>query len=89
MLIELGLVGGALFVLIAFLAVRLALRAALRAPPDPERVQYGYVAAGWVAGMAGALAGAALFGGSPLASLFWLTLGVVAAIPLLVVEPRP
>ena len=87
-LIQLGLVGGALFVLIAFLAVRLALRAALRAPPDPERVRYGLVAPGWVAGMAGALAGAALFGGSPLASLFWLTLGVVAATPLLVLDPR-
>ena len=48
----------------------------------------GLVAPGWVAGMAGALAGAALFGGSPLASLFWLTLGVVAATPLLVLDPR-
>jgi hypothetical protein len=31
--------------------------------------------------MAGALAGAALFGGAPLTALFWLTLGVVAADP--------
>ncbi len=45
-------------------------------------LEYAFVAVGWVAGMAGVLAGAALFGGSPLSSLFWLTLGVVAAIPL-------
>ena len=37
--------------------------------------------AAWLAGLAGALAGAALFGGAPLAAIFWLTLGVVAAAP--------
>ena len=83
-LFELGSVGGALFLLIAFLAVRLALRAGLRAPP--ELLEHALVPIGWLAGMGGALAGAALFGGSPLASLFWLTLGVVAAIPRLVDE---
>ena len=40
-----------------------------------------YVPLGWLAVIAGALAGAALFGGSPLAALFWLTLGVAAARP--------
>ena len=36
---------------------------------------------GWLAVIAGAIAGAALFGGSPLAALFWLALGVAAARP--------
>ena len=86
-LIELGLVGGLLFAAIAVLAARYALRAGLRAPPEPSLVEHALVPGGWVGGMAGALAGAALFGGSPLSSLFWLTVGVVAAIPPLVV-PR-
>jgi O-antigen ligase len=88
-LYELGLVGAGLFVLIAVLAVREALRAGLRAPPRPALLEHAFVPGGWLAGMAGALAGAALFGGSPLASLFWLTVGVVAAIPRLVVEQPP
>jgi len=82
-LVELGLVGGLLFLLIALLAGRIASQVGLRASP----AEIALVPAGWVAGMAGALAGAALFGGSPLASLFWLTLGVVAATPRIVVEP--
>jgi len=82
-LVELGLVGGLLFLLIALLAGRIASQVGLRASP----AEHALVPAGWVAGMAGALAGAALFGGSPLASLFWLTLGVVAATPRIVVEP--
>ena len=82
-LVELGLVGGLLFLLIALVAGRIASHVGLRASP----VEHALVPAGWVAGMAGALAGAALFGGSPLASLLWLTLGVVAAIPRIVVEP--
>jgi O-Antigen ligase len=86
-LIELGIVGGLVFLVVAVLAVRYALRAGLRASPEPRLVEHALVPGGWVAGMAGALAGAALFGGSPLSSLFWLTVGVVAAIPPLVV-PR-
>ena len=82
-LVELGLVGGLLFLLIALLAGRIASQVGLRASP----AEHALVPAGWVAGMAGALAGAALFGGSPLASLFWLTLGVVAGTPRIVVEP--
>ena len=44
-----------------------------------------YVPLGWLAVMGGAIAGAALFGGSPLAALFWLTFGVAAIRP---VEPE-
>lgn len=86
-LFELGLVGAAVFAIVAFFAVRAALQVGLRGPPDPPRLEHRLVPAGWLAGMAGALAGAALFGGSPLASLLWLTLGVVAAIPRIVAEP--
>lgn len=75
-LYKLGLVGAAVFLAVAVLTVRRALRAGL-AHVGPD--EHAYVPAGWVAGMAGALAGAALFGGSGLPALFWLTLGVVAA----------
>ena len=38
-----------------------------------------YLPAAWTASLAGVLAGAALFGGTPIAAIFWLTIGVVAA----------
>ena len=75
-LFQLGLVGAAAF---AALAVLAALRAAGHAKRDEGDAAY--VPAGWLAASAGALAGAALFGGSPLTAAFWLTLGVVAAEP--------
>ena len=83
-LLELGLVGGLLFLLIAFLAIRRGLGVGLRAPP----LEHALVPAGWLGGLAGALAGAALFGGSPVASIFWLTLGVVAVTPHVVGDRR-
>ena len=88
-LIELGLVGGALFVLIAFLAVRLALRVGLRAPPDPRAraLRARRRRAGWRAWPARSPA-RPCSGARRSASLFWLTLGVVAATPLLVLDPR-
>jgi O-Antigen ligase len=85
-LFELGLVGAALFALVAFLASRAAVRVGLRGAREPGLLEQGLVPAGWLAGMAGALAGAALFGGSPLASLLWLTLGVAAATPSIVMD---
>jgi O-antigen ligase len=75
-LFELGLVGAALFVALAVLAAR---RAASRT--RLAGAYAAYVPASWLAACAGALAGAALFGGSPLTAAFWLTLGVVAADP--------
>jgi O-antigen ligase len=72
-LFELGLVGGALFLVLAGLAVwRAAVAARRRAG---ERA---YLPAAWLGALAGALAGAALFGGSPLTAMLWLTLGLVA-----------
>jgi hypothetical protein len=75
-LFELGLVGAAVFTLLAAIAAWRAARAARRRDADSA-----YVPALWLASLGGALAGAALFGGSPLTAVFWLTLGVVAAEP--------
>ena len=76
---ELGLVGVALFARCSLLALAagvargsLAARRRDRARSRTSRRR------GWPPSL-GALAGAALFGGTPLAALFWLTLGVVAA----------
>jgi hypothetical protein len=78
-LFELGLVGAALFALLAALAVRHALVAARRPPPGAPWAEQAFLPLAWLASLAGALAGAALFGGSPLAALFWLSLGVAGA----------
>jgi O-antigen ligase len=73
-LFELGLVGAALFVLLAGIAIARAARAARRRPGE-----HAYLPSAWLAALAGALAGAALFGGSPLTAMLWLTLGFIAA----------
>jgi hypothetical protein len=86
-LYELGLVGAVLFLVLAALTVRTAARIGLAWPRDGADEAAAYVPAGWVAALAGALAGAALFGGIPLTAMFWLTLGVVALVPSLV-PPR-
>ena len=75
-LFQLGLVGAGLFAALALLTVRRAANRARHASGDAA-----YVPGGWLAATAAALAGAALFGGSPLTAVFWLTLGVVAAEP--------
>ena len=72
-LFELGLVGGLVFLALAGIATRRAVLAARRRTGERE-----YLSAGWLAALAGALAGAALFGGAPLTAMLWLTLGVVA-----------
>jgi O-antigen ligase len=85
-LFELGLVGAVLFVVLVALAIRAAVVAGRRPRPGEPWGEQAYVPLGWLAVIAGAIAGAALFGGSPLAALFWLALGVAAARP---VEPEP
>ena len=72
-LFELGLVGAALLLVLAGLAVRRAAVAARLRSGDRA-----YLPAAWLAALAGALAGAALFGGSPLTAMLWLTIGLVA-----------
>ena len=76
-LFELGLVGAALFVVLRR-ASRCgdAVVAGRKPRPGEPWGEQAYVPLGWLAVIAGAIAGAALFGGSPLAALFWLALGV-------------
>jgi hypothetical protein len=86
-LFEMGLVGCAVFFAAGFLAVRYALRAGLHWPRRSSGTELAYVPLAWLGGVAGALAGAALFGGAPLTGTFWLILGVAAAAPALVPIP--
>lgn len=83
-LFQLGLVGAALFLAVGGLALRAALFTARAWPRAGDRPELAYLPLAWIAGLGGALAGAALFGGAPLTATFWLTLGVVAAGPALV-----
>ena len=72
---QLGVVG--IVLLLAMLAAsgRAALVGAAR---SAETRALDYVPALWFAALLGALAGEALFGGSPLMTLLWLTLGITA-----------
>jgi hypothetical protein len=83
-LFELGIVGAALFVWLAVVVVRAAASVGRRWPRDDPDELIAYVPAAWTASIAGALAGAALFGGIPLVGFFWLVLGAVALAPSLV-----
>jgi O-antigen ligase len=75
-LFQLGLVGIVIFLALGLLAARRAAEATHRRDPDGA-----YVPGSWLGSIAGALTGAALFGGSPLTAVFWLALGVAAADP--------
>ena len=87
MLFELGLVGAVLFLLLAGVSVRAALAVGRRWPRGDPDEPAAYLPAAWLAALAGGLAGAALFGGIPLAAIFWLTLGLAALAPSLVPPP--
>ena len=67
-LYELGLVGVARSSRSSLLAVRDAVRAGLRWPRAATGPSSAYLPSAWLASLAGALAGAALFGGAPLAA---------------------
>ncbi len=81
-LFELGLVGAARFLALLRARVRRSWRAGRRLAASGRWAEQPYVPLAWLASLGGALAGAALFGGSPLAAIFWLALGVAGA-------PRP
>ena len=82
-LFQLGLVGAALLLLTLGLAVAQAIRAGLAAPHTEAWGEAAFVPLGWLAAVAGALAGEGLYGGAPLTAAFWLTLGIVAATPVI------
>lgn len=82
-LYELGLVGIAALLGLISVAARDALGAVSRWPrADPDALE-AFLAAPWLASLLGAIAGFALFGGTPMAALFWLTLGLVGALSTL------
>jgi O-Antigen ligase len=85
-LYQLGLIGAAVFLVLAGLAARAAAIAGRRPRPGERWAEQAFVPVAWLSALGGAIAGAALFGGSPLAALFWLTLGIVAASPALAEE---
>jgi hypothetical protein len=88
-LFQLGLVGGALLLLVLGLAVSQAIRTGLAAPHTLAWGEVAFVPLGWLAAVAGALAGEGLYGGAPLTAAFWLTLGIVAATPTILRSASP
>ena len=87
-LYELGIVGALLFLVLAFVVVRASMRVVRAWPRDDPDDLVAYLPAAWVGALAGGLAGAALFGGVPLAAIFWLTIGVAAVAPALAATVR-
>jgi hypothetical protein len=82
-LFELGVVGFGVLAATALLALRSAAAAGKAWPRGGACEEQAFVPLAWLASLAGVLSGAALFGGTPIAAIFWLTLGVVAAAPRL------
>jgi hypothetical protein len=87
-LYELGIIGALLFLLLAFVTVRAAVRVSRAWPRGDPDEAFAYLPAAWVAALAGGLSGAALFGGTPLAAIFWITIGVTALAPSLAPPAR-
>jgi hypothetical protein len=87
-LYQLGLLGAALFLVLAALAVRTAVQVARSWPRGSPSETAAFLPAAWLAALAGELAGQALFGGTAVATFFWLVLGVVALVPSLMPPPE-
>lgn len=77
---ELGLLGALVFLILGLATVRQSIRAGRRWPPEDPEPLAAYVAPSWTASMVGVLAGIGLFGGATVSVLFWLTLGIAAAL---------
>jgi hypothetical protein len=86
-LYELGCIGALLFLTLGFVTVQTAIRIGRRWPKDGFDEALAYVPTAWVASLAGALAGAALFGGIPISAIFWFTLGI-GAVSWSLMPPR-
>jgi len=86
-LYELGLVGAALLLALGVVTLRAAVRARRRWPLSAAEDLVAYVPITWLLAAVGGLAGTALFGGTPLAALFWLAVGLAPAAPALAEHP--
>ena len=84
---ELGLVGLAVLLALIASAARDGLRSGRNWPPAERDELAAYLGLPWLGSLLGAVAGSALFGGTPMAALFWLTFGLVGA--LVVLQGRP
>lgn len=80
---ELGIVGIALFLALLATAGREAVRSVRGWLPGDADELAAYLAVPWLASLVGAVAGSALFGGTPMAALFWLTFGLIGALSVL------
>ncbi len=78
-LYELGTAGALLFLALIVAAASAAIATGRRWPGRRADGSAAYVPSAWMGSLLGTLAGAALFGGTPIAATFWLTLGVAAA----------
>jgi hypothetical protein len=88
-LYELGVCGAILFAILLVLTVRASAQSGRRRPRDDPDPVLAYIAPSWTASILGVLAGIGLFGGASVTTLFWLTLGVAAALaPSLSRPPR-
>ena len=85
---ELGVVGIAFLLALIAIAARDSLVTTRRWPRGEQDELAAYLAAPWLLSLLGAIAGSALFGGTPMAALFWLTFGLVAALSVLTTSAR-
>ena len=84
----LGIVGAVLLLLLGIAALAGGVRAARRWPRAGPAESPAYLPLAWLLATIGALAGTAFFGGTPLATLFWLSIGVAAAVPTLLARVK-
>ena len=83
-LYELGIVGALLFLALGVITLRSAIQVARAWPRGDPDEPAAFLPVAWTAAVACALLGAALFGGSAMTAVFWLTIGLAAAAPSLV-----
>ena len=84
----LGVVGAVLLLLLGVATLTAGVGAARRWPRAGPAESPAYLPLAWLLATIGALAGTAFFGGTPLATLFWLSIGVAAAVPTLLARLR-
>ena len=84
----LGIIGGILLLVLGIVALRAGVSTARHWPRAGPYESTAYLPLCWLLATIGALAGTAFFGGTPLATLFWLAIGLAAAGPNLLERAR-